>query len=214
MTRVLLVEDHAAFRQALAFMIDREPDMEVVGQAGSVAEARDLVNGVDVAVLDLNLEDGSGADLIPVLRRANPEGMVLVLTASSSQAEIATAVEAGAAGVMHKSSSITAIIDAIRRLNAGEMLMAPQEMVNLLRIATQQHAAAREAEGIAARLTPRELDVLRALARGASDKEIAQELVVSTETVRTHMVNILGKLGASSRLQALVLAIRYGLVQV
>lgn len=92
--------------------------------------------------------------------------------------------------------------------------MAPQEMVNLLRIATQQHAAAREAEGIAARLTPRELDVLRALARGASDKEIAQELVVSTETVRTHMVNILGKLGASSRLQALVLAIRYGLVQV
>lgn len=214
MTRVLLVEDHSAFRQALAFMINREPDLEVAGQAGSVAEAREQLADVDVAVVDLDLGDGSGVELIPELRRVNPEGMVLVLTASSNRSQVAAAVEAGAAGVMHKSVPINEIIDAIRRLSAREMLMTPQEVINLLRLATRRREEEREGASVASRLTPREIDVLRTLATGASDKEIAQELHVSTETVRTHMVNILGKLNASSRLQALVFAIRRGLVDI
>lgn len=214
MTRVMLVEDHAAFRQALGFMLDREPDMEVVRQAGSVAEAKQDLSGVDVAVVDINLPDGTGIELISDLRRANPEGMVLVLTASANRSEMAEAVESGAAGLMQKTAPIDEIIAAVRRLSEGDMLMAPQEVVNLLRAAMQQRAEEQEAQNVASRLTPREMDVLRALARGSSDKEIAGDLSLSTETVRTHMVNILGKLNASSRLQALVLAIKYGLVEV
>lgn len=214
MTRVMLVEDHAAFRQALAFMLNRESDMTVVRQAGTVAEAREDMSGVDVAVVDINLPDGTGIELISDLRRANPEGMVLVLTASSNRSEMAQAVETGAAGLMQKTAPIDEITAAIRRLGEGEMLMSPQEVVNLLRAAMQQRAEVQEAQNVAARLTPREMDVLHELARGSSDKEIARDLSLSTETVRTHMVNILGKLNASSRLQALVLAIKYGLVEV
>jgi DNA-binding NarL/FixJ family response regulator len=210
----MLVEDHAAFRQALCFMVDREPDMEVVRQAGSLAEARQEFDGIDVAVVDLNLPDGNGSDLIPEIRQANPDAMILILTASGNRGEMAAAVEAGAAGVMRKTSSIEEIIHAIRRLGDGEVLMSPQEVVELLRIAMQHRAEEQEAQTVAARLTPRELDVLHALARGESDKEIARDLSLSTETVRTHMVNILGKLNASSRLQALVLAIKYGVVEV
>src|SRR5579884_324272 len=214
MTRVLLVEDHSAFRQALAFMIDREPDMEVVGQAGTTEEASPYLVDVDVAVLDLDLGTGSGVDVIPDLRRASPESVVLILTASHETTQIARAVEAGAAAVLHKSAPLTEIIDAVRRLSRGEAVMSPQDVVGLLRLANQRRAEQVEAHAIASRLTPREIDVLRALARGASDKDIAQELHVSPETVRTHMVNILGKLNASSRLQALVLAIQYGLVEI
>lgn len=214
MTRVMLVEDHAVFRQGLAFMLNREPDMEVVRQAGTLAEARQDLSGIDVAVVDLDLPDGSGIELITELRRANPEGMVLVLTGSGNQSEMAGAVEAGAAGVMRKTATVEETIKAIRRLSQGDMLMSPQEVVALLRMAMQQRAQADEARAVTGRLTPREIEVLHALARGGSDKEIARDLSLSTETVRTHMVNILGKLNASSRLQALVLAIRYGLVEV
>jgi DNA-binding NarL/FixJ family response regulator len=210
----MLVEDHAVFRQGLAFMLNREPDMEVVRQAGTLAEARQDLSGIDVAVVDLDLPDGSGIELITELRRANPEGMVLVLTGSGNQSEMAGAVEAGAAGVMRKTATVEETIKAIRRLSQGDMLMSPQEVVALLRMAMQQRAQADEARAVTGRLTPREIEVLHALARGGSDKEIARDLSLSTETVRTHMVNILGKLNASSRLQALVLAIRYGLVEV
>lgn len=214
MARVLLVEDHTAFRQALAFMINREPDLEVAGQAGSLAEARGQLTGIDVAVVDIDLGDGSGVELIPDLRNANPQGMVLMLTGTSDEAQIAAAVEAGAAGVLHKSVPINEIIEAIRRLSAGEILMSPQEIIKLLRFATRRRAEERKVAMMTAQLTPREFDVLQALATGASDKEIAQELHVSTETVRTHMVNILGKLDVSSRLQALVFAVRHGLVDI
>lgn len=214
MARVLLVEDHTAFRQALAFMINREPDLDVAGQAGSLAEARGQLTGIDVAVVDIDLGDGSGVELIPDLRNANPQGMVLMLTGTSDEAQIAAAVEAGAAGVLHKSVPINEIIEAIRRLSAGEILMSPQEIINLLRFATRRRAEERKVAMMTAQLTPREFDVLQALATGASDKEIAQELHVSTETVRTHMVNILGKLDVSSRLQALVFAVRHGLVDI
>ena len=98
MTRVLLVDDHASFRESLALLLEREPDISVVGQAGSLAEARALLSGVDLAIVDLDLPDGHGAELVQELRAANPDGMVLILTASSSRADLARTVEAGAAG--------------------------------------------------------------------------------------------------------------------
>src|SRR5438128_10652145 len=104
MIRVLLVDDHASFRQPLAFLLAREPDIAVVGQAGSLAEARRILEGVEVAVVDLGLPDGPGVELVHELRAANPLGAVLILTASLDRREHARAVEAGASGVLHKSA--------------------------------------------------------------------------------------------------------------
>lgn len=214
MIRVLLVDDHASFRQPLAFMLEREPDITVAGQAGSVAEARPLLRGVDVAVIDLALPDGDGAALIDELRRVNPRAVALVLTASADRRHLARAVEAGAVGVMHKAAGVAEIIAAIRRLGAGEWLLSPREIVEMLRLAGQEREQSREAQAALARLTPREREVLEALAEGLSDRAIAARLYISPETVRTHMASILSKLGVQSRLQALVFAIRHGAVRI
>jgi len=195
-------------------MIEREDDFRVVGQAGSVAEGRKLLKDADVAVVDLDLPDGSGVELIRDLRKANPTGVVMVLTASGDRMLHARAVEAGAASVMHKSSSIRDIIDAVRRLSQGQPLLTPNEMVELLRLAGQQRDRDRDAQQTLGRLTRREREVLQALAAGQSDKEIADQLGISGETARTHMVNILGKLGVESRLQALIYAVRHGAVTI
>jgi DNA-binding NarL/FixJ family response regulator len=212
--RVLLVEDHAAFRQALAIVLDRTEGLQVVGQAGSLQEARHHVQGVDVAVIDLDLPDGNGLDIVPLLRGASPRASVLVLTGSRDRVSVARAVEAGASGVLHKTVRVDQIVDTIRALGSGEALFTPQELVDLLRFATQQRVEQESARRALARLTPREMDVLRALGEGLSDKEIGERLHVSIDTVRTHMVNILGKLGVDSRLQALIFAIRHGIVQI
>lgn len=211
-TRVLLVDDHAAFRQPLAFMLGRERGIEVVAQAGSVAEATPLLGKADVAVLDLHLPDGEGIDLIRKLRAVNPKCRVLLLTATAGQEEKARAVEAGADGVMHKSASIGDVLTAIRKLAAGEQLLAQGEVIDLLRFAAQKRERDWSATASLQRLTPRERQVLEAVAQGLGDKDIARQLSVSHETVRTHMVNILGKLGVESRLQALLMAVRYGYI--
>ncbi len=213
MIRVLLVDDHLSFREAMAIVFGLQPDITVVAQAGSLAEARPLLaETVDVAVVDLNLPDGHGVELIRELRAVNPAGMIVVVTGSAVQRDYAEAVEAGASGVLHKSTGIQEIIRAVRRAGAGEPLLSSRELVELLRLADRHRVDDRQARAALARLTPREQEVLQALADGLADKEIADRLNIRTETVRTHMVNILGKLGVDSRLQALVFAIRHGIV--
>ena len=215
MQRLLLVEDHASFRQTLALVFEGEPDFEVVAQAGTVAEAREVMGDreADLGVVDLSLPDGEGVELIEDLRQANPHFAALVLTASLDRAEHARAVEAGAAGVLHKSADMDQILDATRRLAAGETLLSPEELVELLRLAGQSREEEREARASIEQLTRREREVLRALARGLSNKQIAEHLHMSVDTERTHMMNILNKLGVHSRLQALLFAVRHGLVE-
>ena len=215
--RVLLVEDHASFRQALAFMLEREPGFEVAGQVGSLAEARQLngevLENVEVAIVDLALPDGDGLELIEDFS-SEPRMTTLVLSASLEPGRFARAVEAGASGVLHKSTPIKDIVEAVQLLRAGEALLSPAEVVEMLRLVgreRQEELAARQA---VERLTPREKEVLQALAEGLESKEIAEKLNVTVETERTHMVNILHKLGVHSRLQALVFAARYGVVQI
>jgi DNA-binding NarL/FixJ family response regulator len=212
--RVLLVEDHAALRQALAIALSMQNDIEVVGQTGTLAEARGRLNGVDVVVLDIDLEDGNGLDLIPDISRISPQTQVLVLTASGSRLEVARAIMQGAGGVLHKSVGLEEIVDAVRRVAAGETLFSAEDVVELVRLAGETRQRQHDAEMAIARLTARERDVLTALAQGLSDRQIADRLHVSHETVRTHMVNVLGKLGVSSRLQALVFAVRHGVVRI
>jgi DNA-binding NarL/FixJ family response regulator len=212
MIRVLLIDDHASFCQALAFMMAREPDFTVVAQAGSLAAARHVLAQVDVAVVDLDLPDGNGIDLIGAFRTANPQGQVMILTAARDPLQYAQAVEAGAAAVLHKSVAISEIIDAVRRLSAGEQLLPPAEVLEMFRFLAAERKQDRAAHDAAARLTKREHEVLRALADGANDKDIAHRLCISTDTTNSHMVHIFSKLGVHSRLQALVFALRYGLV--
>lgn len=121
MKRVLLVEDHSSFRRALAFVLEREPDLRVVAQAGSLAEARDKMDGerdFDVAVLDLGLPDGNGMDLIGDLRRANPRASIIVLSVDLNPKNQALALERGADSVLGKEASITQIVAAVRNLQA------------------------------------------------------------------------------------------------
>jgi DNA-binding NarL/FixJ family response regulator len=215
MHRLLLVEDHASFRQTLALVFDGEPDFEVVAQAGTVAEAREVMGDreVDLGVVDLSLPDGEGIDLIEELRQANQHFAALVLTASLDRGEHARAVEAGAAGVLHKSADVEEILNATRRLATGETLLSPEELVELLRIAGQSREEEREARASIEQLTPREREVLLALSEGLSNKQIAERLHMSVDTERTHMMNILNKLGVHSRLQALLFAARHGLIE-
>lgn len=215
--RVLLVEDHASFRQTLALMFDREPEFEVVAQAGALEEARKVMGDpeteADLGVIDLSLPDGEGVELIKDLRESNPHFSALVLTASLDRSDHARAVEAGAAGVLHKSADVDDIISAARRLASGQTLLSSAEIVELLRLAGHNREQEREARAGIERLTPREREVLQALAEGLSNKQIAAQLHMSVDTERTHMMNILTKLGVHSRLQALLFAVRYNVVE-
>jgi DNA-binding NarL/FixJ family response regulator len=215
----MLVDDHATFREPLAFMLERESDLTVVGQAGSLAEAhealKDTAPGVDVAVVDLDLPDGSGVDFIGYLRSVRPRAMALILTAFGERERLAGAIEAGAAGVAHKSTRPEDVVEAIRRLYAGEQLLSQQEVMEALRFVVREREKNREAQLMIDKLTLREREVLQALAEGfSSDKEIAERLYVGTGTVHAHVVSILSKLEVSSRLQALVFAVRHGVVEI
>ena len=220
-SRIMLVDDHTSFRQPLAFMLEREPDLTVVAQAGSLAEAREVLRGaheggpeVDVAIVDLELPDGFGTEFVAELLADDPDVHVLVLSAFSDKGTLALAVEAGAAGVLHKSSRIDDITDAVRRLRSGEQLLSQREVIEAVRYVSRTRSEAREAQLMVAKLTPRERDVLQALAEGLSDKEIAERLYVGIGTVRSHTTSLLSKLEVQSRLQALVFAVRHGLVEI
>jgi PAS domain S-box-containing protein len=218
--RILLVEDHAAVREALAAAFEQEAGFEVVGQAASLSEAREMLRvepvagQMDVAVVDLGLPDGYGGNLIKELREASPHAQALVLSASQDRAEIARAVEAGAAGVLNKTAHLERVVEAVRRLRAGETLMPLEEVVELLRFAGTRREEEHEARRSAESLTPREREVLQALAEGLTSEGIAERLDISLRTERNHMASILSKLGVHSQLQALVFALRHGVVEI
>ena len=182
--RVLLVEDHAAVREAIAVSFQREQSFEVVAQAGSIVEARGMLDEIDVSVIDFGLPDGYGGELIRDLREANPRAQALVLSASLERGDIARAVEAGAAGVLSKTAHLDEVVEAVRRLRAGEPLMSLQEVVELLRFAGSRREEELEARREAEKLTSREVEVLQALAEGLGSEEIADRLHISLRTER------------------------------
>lgn len=214
MIRILIVDDHTAFRQPLGFLFDQEPDFKVVAQAGSLDAAQAHLDEIDVAVIDMDLPDGRGIELIETLRRVNPHCKPLVLTGSAPCDELAHALQAGAAGLLRKTARIDEIIAAVRMLGTGQPLPPSWEIVGLLQQAYARREHERGIQHIINQLTAREHEVLQALSDGLTDKQIAARLNVSSETIRTHMANILAKLGVESRLQALVWAIRHGIIKI
>jgi DNA-binding NarL/FixJ family response regulator len=202
--RVLLVDDHRSFREALAYLLERESDMRVVAQAGSVRAARKVLEDVDVAVLDIALPDGEGTELLEPLRRASPGSVALVLSGSAGRARLAGSLREGAAAALSKSSELPEIVAAIRRLGAGEGALAPGALERLRRAAAEPADA-----GAWPALTPREREVLQGLAEGLSGRQIADRLGISEATERTHMENIRAKLGVRSQAQVLVWAVKH-----
>jgi DNA-binding NarL/FixJ family response regulator len=212
---VLLVDDHDVFRETLAFLLARQPDIAIGAEAGSVAEAREHLHGeaaFDVAVIDLDLPDGSGAEVLEELHDRDPSALGLVLTSYTETRQLARAIEAGAAAVLHKSAGADEVLDAIRRLHAGERLVSQQEVMEAVRLMSRERREQRDTERAIGRLTPRERELIQILAEGLADKEIAARLHLTVGTVRRHLASIFEKLGVQSRLQALIVAARHGLV--
>jgi DNA-binding NarL/FixJ family response regulator len=209
--RVLLVDDHAAFREPLRRILEFESDLTVVGEAGSLAEASCLPPA-DVGLVDLMLPDGSGVDLIAGLSAGHCR--VIVLTGSIDETILARAAEAGARGVLRKTGGLDAIIDAIRTVGRGEWLFTPVEVIDIVRRASAESARRSHSRAALNALTARERQILAALGEGLSDKDIAYRLGISPDTARNHMANVLAKLGVESRLQAVIFAVRHGAVEI
>jgi two-component system, NarL family, response regulator DevR len=149
-TRIVVVDDHDTFRDPLAFMLEREPDLTGVARPRSLFEAREVLESeglaVDVAIVDLNLPDGSGADFIRDLQRSRPRAMALVSSATSEEKYLAKAIESGAAAVMHKSTPMSELMGALRRLAAGEQLLSQQEVMVATRFLVRERECHREAQ--------------------------------------------------------------------
>ena len=205
--RVLIVDDHEMLGDSLARVLDEEPDMVSVGLAQSLAQARSRVttNAPDVLLLDRRLPDGDGVAAITELRELRPTMSVVVLTASAGDDVLVRAIEAGAAGFVSKTRGLAEVTSAVRAAAAGEAVISPEMLSRLL-------PKLRRGGGPDPELTRREQEVLEMLSRGLSNAAIAAELHVSVHTVRNHIANLSGKLGAHSKLEALSIAVRRGLV--
>lgn len=209
--RVLLVDDHAVFCDALSAILKLEPDIEVVGRGGSVREAVEAARSLrpDVVLLDVHMPDGSGVEATARIKRERPQTQVVILTSDEEEAVLRSAVEAGVTGYLSKQESAPQVLQAVRSAARGEALIAPYMLARLLdglKRSTQT--------GPATPLTPRELGVLTELAAGHDNEAIARKLRLSPNTVRTHVQNILSKLKVHSKLEAVTKAIREGWVAI
>jgi two-component system, NarL family, response regulator DevR len=206
--RVLIVDDHEVLAASLAMVLEAEPDLKSVGVAGTLEKARSMVVSTtpDVILLDHRLPDGDGVAAIGELRRLRPSAQVVVLTASAADHVLVAAIEAGASGFVSKTRSLDELTSAVRAAATGEAVISPEMLARLLP-RLQRSGRARHND-----LTEREREVLGLLADGLSNAAIAEQLFVSVHTVRNHIANLSAKLGAHSKLEALSLAVRDGLL--
>lgn len=206
--RVLVVDDQPLFAEALSAWLSREPDVQVVAAAQTVAAARDLLAGtpVDVVLVDLDLGDESGIDLLDHVRDHHPGARPVVLTASTSPDALADAVRRGAASWLPKTADGGTLTRVVRGVLRGECWIPPELLGGLLRTLTERPGA-----GWADRLTVRERQILQCLVDGLTRDEIADRLFLSANTVRTHTQNLLAKLSVHSVLEAVALGLRHGM---
>ncbi|MFF5209968.1 response regulator [Streptosporangium sp. NPDC000396] len=207
MIRVLIADDHPVVRQGLRTFLDLQDDLTVVGEAADGAEAVDLVESLapDVLLLDLKMPVLDGPGTLVRLRERGLSLRVLVLTSVSDPEDVAPAMRAGAAGFLYKDVDPTALVQAIRAVHGGQVLLAPDAAEAMLSSPTPAAA------GHMTPLTDREREVLTLIASGRSNREIARELAVAEKTVKTHVSNVLMKLGVQDRTQAALYAVRHGL---
>ena len=201
--RVLSVDDHPLLREGIGAIINNQPDMALVAEASSGGEGIQKFRELrpDITLMDLRLPDMSGIDSLIAIRTEFSEARIIMLTTFEGDVEIQRALEAGARGYMLKSMPPRELVEVIRQVHAGEKRVPPEVAAHLA-----EHMSDEE-------LTGREIDVLRHIAGGNRNRDIAEKLFISEETVKVHIKHIMDKLGASDRTQAVAIGVRRGIIQ-
>ena len=206
---VLVVDDHPMVAAGLVAAVSEEPDMTVVGPARTLLQMRSILGTerVDVILLDLALPDGHGLDGVAQARQLSPDTQVVVLTGQASDTLIVDAIEAGCSGFLTKDADLDEIVEAIRVAARGEVLLKPRDLARVLpRLRAGPHKTPADS------LTAREREVLGLIAAGLTNADMARRLHLSVNTVRNHVQNVLSKLDAHSKLQALSVAVAENIV--
>jgi DNA-binding NarL/FixJ family response regulator len=214
--RVLVVDDHALFRRGLEMVLAQESDIEVVGEAGDGAEAVEKAADLlpDVVLMDVRMPRRSGIEACTAIKDVAPSTRIIMLTISDEEGDLYEAIKAGATGYLLKEISIDEVATAIRAVAGGQSLISPAMASKLLtEFATLIKREDRQQVPVP-RLTDRELEVLRLVARGLNNKDVAKQLYISENTVKNHVRNILEKLQLHSRMEAVVYAVREKLLEI
>jgi two-component system NarL family response regulator len=216
--RVLIVDDHALFRRGLEMVLDEENDIELVGQASDGAEAtqRAAESLPDVVLMDIRMPRSSGIDACRAMKEAAPSTKIVMLTISDEEEDLFEAIRAGASGYLLKDIPLDEVAEAVRAVHGGQSLISPSMAGKLL---TEFATLARRNEEEppqqvpAPKLTEREMEVLKLVAKGMNNRDIAKELFISENTVKNHVRNILEKLQIHSRMEAVMIALRDKLIE-
>lgn len=208
---VVLVDDHAIWRGGVRSMLE-DTEFHVVGEASSGREAVDVVREIkpDLVLLDIRMAGGDGLEALVGIKEVSPRSAVVMLTTYDNPTYMARAVAGGAAGYLLKGIERDELLSALSSVASGEMLLSAQDLVRSLRGISESAAGAKD---LIEPLTDREQEVLRLLATGLPNREIAEVLFIAESTVKTHVEHIIGKLGVSDRVQAAVWAARHGLAR-
>lgn len=212
--RVLLADDHALLRQGTVELLQHEADIEVVGQAENGVDAVNLARAIqpDIVIMDVRMPGLSGIDATRQIRKDLPQVQVLVLTAYDDDQYVFSLLQAGASGYLLKTAPATELVKSIRQVKAGDSPLSPsiaRKVVARFNTGGMSGATSAEGENPDA-LTPREVEILQFLARGMSNRDIAEALFISERTVQAHLTNIFSKMQVSSRLEAVLKGIRLG----
>ncbi len=209
--RVLLVDDHQVVRKGLRTFLDLQEDIEVVGEAGDGAEGVERAKALvpDVILMDLMMPVMDGITAIGTIKAAHPEIEIVAVTSFIEEDKVTSALEAGASGYLLKDADAEAVAAAVRAAHAGEVHLDPA----VARLLAQRMRERKASPQLIEPLTEREKEVLSLVGHGASNKEIASDLFITERTARTHVSNILGKLGLSSRTQAALYAVEHKMVR-
>ncbi len=215
--RVLVVDDHALFRRGLQTILELESDLELIGEASDGAEAiaksQELMP--DVILMDVRMPKRSGIEATAQIKDVLPHAKILMLTISDDEADLYDAIKAGASGYLLKEIPIEEVADAIRSVWAGQSRISPSMASKLLNEFSAMAKASTDRPQVPSpRLTDREMEVLRLVAKGMNNRDIAKELFISENTVKNHIRNILEKLHLHSRMEAVVYAVREKMIEI
>jgi len=215
--RVMVVDDHALFRRGLEMVLAQEPDIDLVGEASDGAEAVDRATELmpDVVLMDVRMPRRSGIEAAGQIKDLLPHAKILMLTISDEEADLYEAIKAGASGYLLKEIPIEEVADAIRSVWQGQSRISPSMASKLLtEFASMSKQTSDRPQMPAPRLTEREMEVLKLVAQGMNNRDIAKELFISENTVKNHIRNILEKLHLHSRMEAVVYAVREKLLEI
>ncbi len=215
--RVLVVDDHALFRRGLQMVLEQEPDIEVVGEASDGAEAVQSATDTlpDIVLMDVRMPKRSGIEACLAIHETVPSAKIIMLTISDEEADLYDAIKAGAMGYLLKEISIEEVASAIRAVHGGQSLISPSMASKLLTEFASMIKRTDDRQQVPTpRLTDREMEVLKLVAKGLNNRDIAKQLFISENTVKNHIRNILEKLQLHSRMEAVVYAVREKLLEI